>query len=134
MNDDSLPVHHVAGSLRALGTFRIAATTTEAEAEAAFRSLGTFNGCTLGLIRFEGQTPWERHAEDELLHFLEGEVELTVLFPDGSAAHATASAGTVVVVPRDCWHRQHARRPAALLFVTSATELSEAEDPRRSAT
>ena len=35
-------------------------------------------------MRFRGQTPWERHpAGDELLHVIEGAVEVTVLTDDG---------------------------------------------------
>lgn len=112
-----------------LGELRIAEETTEADANDAIRALGEFNGCTLGLVRFSGVTPWERHAEDELLHILEGEVEVTIL-GEGTRVTGSARAGQVVVVPRNCWHRQHARATTTLLFVTGTTDLSTAEDPR----
>jgi quercetin dioxygenase-like cupin family protein len=112
-----------------LGELRIAAETTEADANDAIRTLGEFNGCTLGLVRFSGETPWERHAEEELLHILEGEVEVTIL-GDGTRVHGVARAGQVVVVPRNCWHRQHAHTTTTLLFVTGTTDISTAADPR----
>jgi quercetin dioxygenase-like cupin family protein len=118
------------GAVRArLGELRIAAETTEADASDAIRALGEFNGCTLGVVRFSGETPWERHAEDELLHILEGEVEVTIL-GEGTRVVGIARAGQVVVVPRNCWHRQHARATTTLLFVTGTTDISTADDPR----
>jgi quercetin dioxygenase-like cupin family protein len=113
----------------ALGELRISAETTEADASEAIRALGEFNGCTLGLVRFSGETPWERHAEDELLHIIEGEVEVTILGA-GTRVNGTARAGQALVVPRNCWHRQHARVTTTLLFVTGTTDTSTAEDPR----
>ena len=94
--------------------------------------LGPFNQCTLGVVRFSGQTPWERHpGGDELLHVVEGAVEVTVLTDDGPV-HRTMTAGSIFVVPRGCWHRQRAPAGVVLMFATAteATDHSWEEDPR----
>src|SRR5207247_361399 len=107
-------------------------TLTEVPA-AAVRLLASLNRCTLGVTRYSGRTPWERHPDgDELLHPLEGEVDVTVL-TDGGPAHVTVRAGSVFVCPRGLWHRQLAR-PAVTMFFgppEKTTEISWAEDPRR---
>jgi quercetin dioxygenase-like cupin family protein len=105
--------------------------TTESEAAAAMQMLADFNACTAGVVRFSGETPWERHPDDEFLHVLEGEVQLTLLGERGQDL-VRLRAGQVFVVPRGSWHRQHAETPAALLFITSreGNEASEAADPR----
>jgi quercetin dioxygenase-like cupin family protein len=111
-------------------TLRVTATTTEEEARAAMRVLGPFNQCVVGLVRFSGQTPWERHAEDELLHVLDGEVDVTVLTDDGPV-DTTVPTGCVFIVPRAHWHRQLPRPTVTLLFVTGQTDVSAGDDPRR---
>lgn len=117
-------------ALRDLPELKVTPTTTEADAVAAMRRLGTFNQCLLGVTRFSGLTPWERHPDaDELLHVLEGAVDVTVLSDDGPLS-ATVAAGSVFIVPRGFWHRQHARQCTALLFATGETDISWAEDPR----
>jgi quercetin dioxygenase-like cupin family protein len=124
-----LETHGLRAACDALSVLRIGAETNEADANDAIRALAAFNGCTLGVVRFSGETPWERHAEDELLHVLEGEVEVTILGV-GETANGIARAGDVLVVPRACWHRQHARTTTTLLFVTGTTDISTAVDPR----
>jgi quercetin dioxygenase-like cupin family protein len=123
---------HVTTAAGALRELVIGADTTEADAEAAMQILGSMNRCMIGVVRFSGRTPWERHPDDELVHVLEGEVDVTVLAADGGSAHHAVRAGDVFVVPKDLWHRQHAERTTALLFVTSSegNATSDADDPR----
>ncbi len=75
----------------------------------------------------------ERHPDgDELLHPLEGEVDITLL-TDSGQTHVTVRAGSVFVCPRGLWHRQ-LPRPAVTMFFGTPTENGEvswAEDPRR---
>jgi quercetin dioxygenase-like cupin family protein len=125
-----MDVHEVAQILTGLTELQISSATTDDEAMASMRLLQRFNRCDVGLVRFSGRTPWERHSEDELLYLLEGEVELTVLL-DGGEECARVRAGSVVVVPRDRWHRQETASRTTLLFVTGErNETSYAEDPR----
>jgi quercetin dioxygenase-like cupin family protein len=105
-------------------------TTAEDDA-AAFPRLASFNAGAIYVGRFSGQSPWERHADaDELLHVLEGEVEITVLAP-GGATRVDVAAGSIFVVPRGLWHRQLAKPSVTLLAATPDTsEISVADDPR----
>jgi mannose-6-phosphate isomerase-like protein (cupin superfamily) len=77
-----------------------------------------FNGCDCGVASFIGQPPWERHnGGDELLHVLAGESELTVL-SGGAAETRVIRKGDLVVVPKGCWHRNHAAGGVTLLFMS----------------
>jgi quercetin dioxygenase-like cupin family protein len=125
---------HVATALGALKELVVTGVTTEEDAQASMRALHSFNGCMVGVVRFSGRTPWERHQGDELLYVLQGSVDVTVL-ADSGPLHAALRTGDVFVVPRDLWHRQHAPETTGLLFVTSETgnAVSDAEDPRAEA-
>jgi mannose-6-phosphate isomerase-like protein (cupin superfamily) len=76
-----------------------------------------FHGCTCGVARFVGRPPWEYHADDELLHVLEGECQLTVRRASGGETR-TLHAGDLVIVPRGCWHRNDAPAGVTMLFMT----------------
>lgn len=124
-----LETHDLSAARAGLAELRIGPDTREEDANDAIRALASFNGCTVGVVCFSGETPWERHAEDELLHVLDGEVEVTILGADATV-NGMARAGQVVVVPRGHWHRQRAQATTTLLFVTGTTDISTAEDPR----
>jgi len=122
----------VIAAARGLAELRVSRVTTEAEAMAAMRPLGMLNQGLLGVTCFCGRTPWERHPDgDELLYVLEGRVEVTVLADEGPHVE-TVPAGSLFVVPRGLWHRQHAEQTVRLLFATAAdtTGHSWADDPR----
>jgi quercetin dioxygenase-like cupin family protein len=106
--------------------------TTSAEDEAAFPRLGAFNSGGVYVGRFAGQSPWERHPDaDELLHVLEGAVEITVLTEAGPV-QTRVGAGSVFIVPRGLWHRQLAQPSVTLLAATpEPSEISFAADPRQ---
>ena len=92
--------------------------TTEAEAEAAFARLHTYEDGGVFAGRFIGQSPWERHRNgDELVQVLEGRAVLSVLI-DGGQEQLELSAGTVAIVPRGCWHRFDAPDGVTLLTKT----------------
>jgi len=104
--------------------------STEEDA-AAFPRLVTFNDGAVYVGRFSGQSPWECHPDaDELLHVLEGEVEVTLL--SGPKPVLTkVQAGSVLVVPRGVWHRQWAPGSVTLLAVTpDNSSISFEADPR----
>lgn len=126
--------HDLRGHLEALPALEVTTDTSAAQADAAVRALDELNGSMLGLVRFAGLTPWEIHPDgDELLHVLEGEVEVTVLTDDGPVRDVLR-AGAIFIVARNLWHRQRARPSVTLLFSTPAerTAHSWAEDPRLS--
>lgn len=125
--------HRVQALARELPELRIGPETTEEEAFAAMRMLGSFNQCVVGIVRFSGQTPWEWHPDDEFLYLVEGEIEVTALPAERGPAETTViAAGETLIVPRKTWHRQFPRGTAALVFLTSAegNRHSDARDPR----
>src|SRR3989475_5047910 len=129
----ALVAHDLRAALSGLPELAIASSTTAEEAAAAVRPIASLDLCTLGVMRYSGLTPWERHPDgDELLHPLEGEVDVTLL-TDSGPTHVTVRAGSVFVCPRGLWHRQ-LPRPAVTMFFGTPTENEEvswAEDPRR---
>ncbi len=120
-------------ALRNLATVAITRDTTESEANGAIREIGRLEDRLLGVMRFSGTTPWERHPDgDELLHVLDGAVDVTVLTDDGPVDVAVP-AGSLFVCPRGLWHRQTPRTAATVFFATptATSEASWADDPRR---
>jgi len=120
------------GAVAGLTPVAITPDTTEDEANGAVRELGWLHDRLVGVMRFAGETPWERHPDgDELLHVLDGEVDLTVL-TDTGPRHVSIAAGSVFVCPRGLWHRQRPKTAATILFATptATSEASWADDPR----
>ena len=80
-----------------------------------------------------GLSPWEMHPEcDELLHVIEGKVEIEIL-PEvsGDGQLIMLTAGSFIVVPRGCWHRQSILEKTKEYYVTPGPTLhSQADDPR----
>jgi mannose-6-phosphate isomerase-like protein (cupin superfamily) len=77
-------------------------------ASTPFSRLAAFNHGGVFAGRFIGQTPWEPHPHgEELVHVLDGEVDLTVM-KGRRTRRVTLRAGHLFVVPRGLWHRQHA--------------------------
>ncbi|TMA53519.1 MAG: cupin domain-containing protein [Deltaproteobacteria bacterium] len=128
----TLVAHDLRAALGGLPELAITSSTTAEEADAAVRTITALDQCMLGVMRYSGLTPWERHPDgDELLHVLEGEVDVTVLTDDGPA-EVNVRAGSVFVCPRGLWHRQRPRPAVTMLFGTpvETEEVSWAEDPR----
>jgi mannose-6-phosphate isomerase-like protein (cupin superfamily) len=99
---------------------------------AELRRLGAFDRATIGLFRFSGRAPWERHPDgDELIVVLEGGGEITVLTDDGPV-RAELRPGRLFVCPRGLWHRPVATPSMTALYVTplAGSEHSWEEDPR----
>lgn len=128
----SLAAHDLGAALQGLPELRIGESTTGAEADAAFRKITDLDECTIGVMSYAGQTPWERHPDgDELLYAIDGGVEITVLTDDGPV-EKQVRAGSVFICPRGLWHRQRAEPSVTMLFgtPTETTEISFADDPR----
>jgi mannose-6-phosphate isomerase-like protein (cupin superfamily) len=102
------------------------------DGEASFWMMESFNEGMTWVGKFSGQSPWERHPDgDELLHVLEGKVEISVL-TDGGAVQQPVSAGSIFVVPRGLWHRQFSKGSVLQFGATPGrTEHSTAADPRQ---
>jgi quercetin dioxygenase-like cupin family protein len=100
--------------------------------ELEFRSLARFNEGAVGIYWSSGGiSPWERHPHDEeLLHIIEGQVEIEVLTDAGSEV-TLAREGSIFVVPRNHWHRHRLVGLVKELYLTPGpTDTSFAVDPR----
>ena len=77
--------------------------------DVAFWMLGAQGANSLWLGRFGAasvgqRSPWERHLEgEELLHVLEGAVEVTLLLDSGPTS-TRLDAGAIFLVPTGVWH------------------------------
>lgn len=98
------------------------------------RRLGALERATIGLFRFSGKGPWERHPDgDELIVVLDGGGEITVLEEEASEpVRAELCPGKLFVCPRGLWHRPVATPSMTALYVTplAGSEHSWADDPR----
>ena len=105
--------------------------TTEAEEAAAFATLAPFRDGALFAGSFRGDSGWERHPNgDEIVQILAGATSLTIL-TDAGAEVLALTAGSLVVVPRDHWHRFNAPEVVTVMTATpQPTEHSFADDPR----
>lgn len=73
------------------------------------------NGYTVGVSRFSTHPLWERHpAGDEFLQVFEGELDITLLTPEGPV-ESTLRRGVISVVPKGLWHVAAARDGDAAL-------------------
>ena len=101
---------------------------------AELRRLGALDRGTIGVFRFSGAGPWERHPDgDELIVVLDGGGEITVLADDGAEpVRAELRPGRLFVCPRGLWHRPVATPSMTALYVTplAGSEHSWADDPR----
>ena len=125
-------VHDVARALAEAPLLAITGETTDVEVSSSHRGFGALDGYDLGGRRFSGTSPWERHPfDDELLYTADGEAEITLLTDAGATTHRLR-AGTLFVVPKGAWHRQHARGAVTIWGATNSAhdEMSFDEDPR----
>jgi len=110
----------------------------EGSEEMDFRTLCDFDSGGGGVFwsMEGGPSPWEMHPDcDELLHAIDGEIEVEILpSSGGKASIAVVKAGSYLVVPRGCWHRQYFRTKSTEFYVTLGRTLhSQSEDPRADA-
>jgi mannose-6-phosphate isomerase-like protein (cupin superfamily) len=92
--------------------------TTADDEKASRADIGWLNECGVGVQQYHGVPPWEWHPSDELLHVLDGVIELTLIEEDGQRSVITLSAGCVCIVPRKHWHRPVAKTMVTLLGAT----------------
>ncbi len=130
--DAVIPSYDVSAAAARATPLTITEKTTAEQADAAYLHLTDLDRLSLGVMRFSGQTPWERHPDgDELLYALDGEVEVTALLDDARATTRVLRAGGALICPRGVWHRQRARAFVTALFGTpnKTTEISFDDDP-----
>lgn len=96
----------LAPELAKLTMFRgLTPTTTREERRGSGAVLGPYRDGILFAGKFAGTTHWEDHAEDELIHVLDGAKILDILCDDGRPQSFALRAGTIAIVPKGAWHR-----------------------------
>ena len=79
--------------------------TTRAERQGSAALLGSYRDGILFAGKNGGTSHWEDHAEDELVHVLDGTKILDILCDDGPPKSFEVRAGMIAIVPKGTWHR-----------------------------
>ena len=104
--------------------------TSAEEQSAAFATLALYRDGGVFAGGFSGESPWERHPGDELVHVLGGAAQLTVMAESGPEVFELRQ-GMVTVIPRGLWHRFQSDEGITVMTVTpQPTEHTQADDPR----
>jgi mannose-6-phosphate isomerase-like protein (cupin superfamily) len=104
--------------------------------QATFLDLAKFNNSTIGGCDIQGESPvWEMHPDtDEFFYVIEGEIQFTLLTQEGEV-HRSASAGSVLVMPRGVWHKPASSSGVKFIYMTPGKTLhSEAPELQAGAT
>ena len=79
--------------------------TTRAEQKGSAALLGPYRDGFLFAGKNAGTSHWEDHAEDELVHILDGTKTLDIVCDDGPPKSFELRAGMIAIVPKGTWHR-----------------------------
>ena len=79
--------------------------TTRAEQKGSAALLGPYRDGILFAGKNAGTSHWEDHAEDELVHILDGRKILDIVCDDGPPKSFELRAGMIAIVPKGTWHR-----------------------------
>ena len=79
--------------------------TTRAEQKGSAALLGPYRDGILFAGKNAGTSHWEDHAEDELVHILDGTKTLDIVCDDGPPKSFELRAGMIAIVPKGTWHR-----------------------------
>ena len=80
-------------------------TTTREERRGSATLLGPYRDGILFAGKNAGTSHWEDHAEDELVHVLDGTKILDIVCDDGPPKSFEVRAGMIAIVPKGTWHR-----------------------------
>ena len=107
--------------------------TTRAERRGSSALLGPYRDGILFAGKDAGTSHWEDHAEDELVHILDGTKTLDIVCDDGPPKSFELRGGMVAVNPQGAWHRFYSSEGVTLLaatpFPSEVIEL-DVDDPR----
>jgi quercetin dioxygenase-like cupin family protein len=79
--------------------------TKRSERRGSGTQLGPYRDGILIAGKSAGTSHWEDHAEDELVHVLDGAKTLDIVCDDGPPKSFVVRAGMIAIVPRGAWHR-----------------------------
>jgi mannose-6-phosphate isomerase-like protein (cupin superfamily) len=99
--------------------------TTEAERKASggFVTLAPYRDGNVYGAKFAGDASWERHPNgDEIVQIVDGKTTVHLMTDSGLETHEL-TAGMVMVVPQNTWHRFHA--PDGVSIVTATPRPTE---------
>ena len=103
--------------------------TTDEEAAPAFAELSEYRNGGIYVGHYAGKSEWERHPHgDEIVHILEGATRLFLLI-DGEEKGYDLSAGELLVVPENVWHRFETPKGVKVLTVTPQPTDHQVERP-----
>jgi mannose-6-phosphate isomerase-like protein (cupin superfamily) len=105
---ESMPpiIIDLTAELAKLTMFRgLTPTTTRAERRGSGMQLGPYRDGILIAGKSAGTSHWEDHAEDELVHVLDGTKILDIVCDDGPAKSFEVRGGMIAIVPQGTWHR-----------------------------
>jgi len=79
--------------------------TTRPERQGSATLLGGYRDGILFAGKNAGTSHWEDHAEDELVHVLDGTKMLDIVCDDGPPKSFVLRTGMIAIVPKGTWHR-----------------------------
>ena len=79
--------------------------TTREERRGSATLLGPYRDGILFAGKNAGTSHWEDHAEDELVHVLDGTKILDIVCDGGPPKSFEVHAGMIAIVPKGAWHR-----------------------------
>jgi len=106
--------------------------TTRAERQGSATLLGGYRDGILFAGKNAGTSHWEDHAEDELVHVLDGKKTLDIVCDDGPPKSFELRAGMIAIVPKGTWHRFRSAEGGTTFSATLPGDHieSDADDPR----
>src|SRR5947207_3576161 len=111
---------------------RLQPRTTREERGGSATQLGRYRDGILFAGKNAGTSHWEDHAEDELVHVLDGTKILDIVCDDGPPKSFEVHAGMIAVVPKGAWHRFRCAEGGTTWSATLPGDHieSDADDPR----
>lgn len=106
--------------------------TTREERRGSATLLGPYRDGILFAGKNAGTSHWEDHAEDELVHVLDGTKILDIVCDDGPPKSFAVQAGMIAVVPKGTWHRFRSAEGGTTWSATLPGDHieSDVDDPR----
>ena len=125
-------VHDLRAELAGLTLLKGRTPKTSASAKArSIVRIAPYRDGAIFLAKFSGTSNWERHPQgDEIVQVVEGETILHLITPEGPRSFIL-SAGMLVIVPRNAWHKFESEKGVSVMTATpQPTEHVDVEDPR----
>jgi mannose-6-phosphate isomerase-like protein (cupin superfamily) len=106
--------------------------TTREERRGSATLLAPYRDGILFAGKNAGTSHWEDHAEDELVHVLDGTKILDIVCDDGPPKSFEVRAGMIAIVPKGTWHRFRSAEGGTIWSATLPGDHIEldVDDPR----